>query len=971
MIATLTRFPDGKVVWSDTKTLASKSLELDLHWNSPELSGVYQLDVVGSPRGAATRWWPKKVETTTVSFAQKTYIVDVQTGPDEQRSDHGLPPWEEVKQIDLSFASRKFAEAWQTFRHTFSGNSWFDMTLNWPELSESTETETHPEIASSLATPMTEQMTLLHKLRSGQASRGPCFVLPPKQAYQCDLPAVGTNQSHRLTLDYDPTQPVHLSLQWFREGVTEPIATKRIDFVPTVDSPTQWASRRFVYRVDGDCHLKIINLDRHQPAKFSSILIEKRQGFAIASPDKPSVEADKDSEAEMRNFDVWIDGFMLDRALSDAGEEITAPTTDHDWSFETDLAGRVCKIADDLRLLTNIWNPDQIWITCPEISSEIDGSQLDQAIGLLRKELPTLRMVCRSMDQCHESVKQHLEIVGSIGDKDGMAQSVDDRLSVDRSAATSVVAKFSNQSERHYVVVEQDSNDRMPPLSILSATNLVQKILWNRSPFISPLEHGLVVNDSPRWNRCIDAWRQWSNIAATPIDSVDPSNQTVSVHVNAKKQIAISNHSPWRTMVHMAWSNADPTDLIVCGNVVVDQSRKDTCRLEIAPGGLSVIQSPHVIRSWSATIPGGIETVDAIKTRVTQVVERVGMLSVPPLEDDLWRSEFSLPVKFATQSRRGEKPNLPVQQNDLSPWLHAQHPEGCVIAILDEIGTPNDATSLNPVNHSTVESNTVQAERCVEMRSLPEQSGRTWLVSPTFQPDASGRLAISLRCRALTGSGSSDPAESSTLSNTRTAPVNIEHPLEAEFVMVRVSLEGIEEGVPVRLSRSLKVSVREGWRNYPMVLETVGWEPHRVKSLRTTIDLLSPGVIRIDDVRVHRRFATTAQQESLQKLAFLAIQGFKRGNLTQSAKLLSNIHVDELLFRPEYQPSNELETKAFASSTKNSSSGSTFAVEKPARSEAIDSETPLAPANEANQNSATPPAVSSRWRIWWPQTLRF
>ena len=191
---------------------------------------------------------------------------------------------------------------------------------------------------------------------------------------------------------------------------------------------------------------------------------------------------------------------------------------------------------------------------------------------------------------------------------------------------------------------------------------------------------------------------------------------------------------------------------------------------------------------------------------------------------------------------------------------------------------------------------------------------------------------------------------------------------QPNVVKVRVSLEGIEDGVPIRFSQTLEAAVQDGWQNYPMVLETVGWEPNRVKSLRTTIDLLSPGVIRIDDVRVHRQFATTQQQESLQKRAFLAVQGFKRGNLTQSSDLLSNVHVDELLFRPEYQTPSRPVANLTASRTKVDEPGAVGD-----RAEMTSDNLPSAKPGsaEATNGADDPPAISSRWRTWWPQSLRF
>ena len=646
--ATLSRFPGGEVVWSDTKPLAPKIDELKFDWIAPAEPGVYQFDVVGQQKSDHTRWWPKKAEVISTKFSQQTYIVSdrshesVSTGLQSSLRTQAPVQWKQLKDVDLSVASRKFAGAWQNFRNTISENSWFDIAISWPEIDLSqADSFGGKDRQDSPPTTLVQQTVLVNKLRSSHSSMGVCYLLPEKQGYQCDLPPIEEGQYHRLTIGFEPSEPVHLSLQWFRDGASKPIATKRVDFVPTVDLATHWTHRRYVYRVDGFCHLKIVNLDQSSTAKLSSIKIEASQRVETpASPrsgPRTDVATDDFVDEELRSFDVWVDDFSWSDLLTVAPSDIDAK-----WSDETMLAGKVRSLVSDLQTFATIWRPDHLWIRCPLASDGFEGTRLDDAVAWMRAEIPELRLIRSSTDLCHESLTSHHAIVGEFEAQGQHAQSLSDRMNDRGDEPVTVSAKFGVDEKRDYVVVHRNSNNRRLPLSLLATQHLVHRATSREILGGGNVSDGVVSEDSECWKQCIDAWRCWSNENVTEIESVDPSNQTAEIYSNARKQIAIANHAPWRTTVHLTWSNPPTSDLVVKGNGFVDQQRRSQCRLELQPGGLAVIQPSSSVRSWSATIAGGIETVDAIKTRVTHVVERVGMLSAPPLEDDLWRGEFSL-----------------------------------------------------------------------------------------------------------------------------------------------------------------------------------------------------------------------------------------------------------------------------------------------------------------------------------------
>ncbi len=118
-----------------------------------------------------------------------------------------------------------------------------------------------------------------------------------------------------------------------------------------------------------------------------------------------------------------------------------------------------------------------------------------------------------------------------------------------------------------------------------------------------------------------------------------------------------------------------------------------------------------------------------------------------------------------------------------------------------------------------------------------------------------------------------------------------------------------------------------------MVLEVDGIEPSTVESLRLTIDSLTSGRVWVDDVRLHDWFPLTKEKKELQSLAFLAVQGLQRGNLTPSARLLQNHWARYLL------PDGDLEQPPVV----------------------ID----------ATQTQEETPGMADRIRSWIPRPLRF
>ncbi|MEM9587537.1 MAG: hypothetical protein AAGA03_09665, partial [Planctomycetota bacterium] len=122
-----------------------------------------------------------------------------------------------------------------------------------------------------------------------------------------------------------------------------------------------------------------------------------------------------------------------------------------------------------------------------------------------------------------------------------------------------------------------------------------------------------------------------------------------------------------------------------------------------------------------------------------------------------------------------------------------------------------------------------------------------------------------------------------------------------------------------------------------------------ISNLRLTIDNLSPGKVWVDAIELHDRFASAAERNSLQNLAFLAAQGFRDGDLNATSRLLNNEWARYLL-----------------SVTPNSETAGA----QPSQRESP----PTGDITETNTTANTSeqePGIARRIRQWLPRPLRF
>ncbi len=375
--------------------------------------------------------------------------------------------------------------------------------------------------------------------------------------------------------------------------------------------------------------------------------------------------------------------------------------------------------------------------------------------------------------------------------------------------------------------------------------------------------------------------------AVAKVESADPAEVVglrSGIH-DGHRLLMITNHAPWSSEVEVdcgaeiKWRWIDGSDANEHGPATVASSGTKTT-VTLPAGRMVALKSLGTVQPksklvWTSRVAGGQKALDNIKRDVSTVVARLGILT------DL--QDYPVLSNGGFEQRGGV---------GLVGWLHAQHPP--------------DSVRLD-------DTESIEGDRSVLLTTDARSSNRSWLVSETFKPPETGRLAVSLACRGEMRTGSSGHR-------------------------IRVSIEGTQSGQPLRRSQEFTVPQDGKWQSRQVILEVDGMKPSAVKSLRLTLDSLSTGRVWIDDVHLHDRFPLTKERGHLQSQAFLAVQGLQRGNLTASARLLQNHWAQFLL--------NEAAAQIPPPTTDNTTDTTT---------------------ETADQQ----PGVAQRLRSWLPRPLRF
>jgi hypothetical protein len=232
----------------------------------------------------------------------------------------------------------------------------------------------------------------------------------------------------------------------------------------------------------------------------------------------------------------------------------------------------------------------------------------------------------------------------------------------------------------------------------------------------------------------------------------------------------------------------------------------------------------------------------------------------------------------------------------IAGWLRAQHPSDC-------IQLANQASD---------------GQKSLVMRTDQGASYGTWILSEPLPTPDTGRMAISLKARSLA------------------APAKL-----------RVAVEGRLRGAAVRHSTELEIAAGKEWPVEPHWLRVENLPTSEIQDLRIAIDLITPGEISIDDVRVYDFFLTDRERGDLQQQTFVALERLRRGDLTAAARLLDSHWAKYLLALKNPVPITTPQTPV------------------------IDSNVGTTSAADIQPNRAEGPVTANRWRSWLPEALRF
>ena len=339
----------------------------------------------------------------------------------------------------------------------------------------------------------------------------------------------------------------------------------------------------------------------------------------------------------------------------------------------------------------------------------------------------------------------------------------------------------------------------------------------------------------PQLDILLQSFRTMPRAGMQSIDVESRAHNTVrvkSVQKDGYLHLACLCLTPWANEIDIETSQEIEWKA-VGGNpqgVQIEKLSGNRARVQVAEGRLILLQSSQPagdikIISCRARLSGGTAALAEIKRKVTLVAQRLGILFDFESYDALNNGGFE---------KAGDL--------GLVGWLHAQHPAGCVQV---------DATQP------------LEGKQSILLTTETNTTARTWLVSETITPPESGRLAVSLACRA----------EASTNDGKH---------------RLRISLEATDRGKPIRYSNEFEIPKNGQWGSREVQLEALNIDAANMHSLRLTIDSLSSGRIWIDDIRLHDQFPTVSERDELQSGAFLAVQGLQKSNLAPAGRLLQN-----------------------------------------------------------------------------------
>ncbi|OYP38395.1 hypothetical protein [Rhodopirellula sp. MGV] len=362
------------------------------------------------------------------------------------------------------------------------------------------------------------------------------------------------------------------------------------------------------------------------------------------------------------------------------------------------------------------------------------------------------------------------------------------------------------------------------------------------------------------------------------IANINGSASHLGMHVfvsdsdQATTTVTLLNEAPWSNEVRLNLPAANLRRAVdhvaVATGDMIEVEPSTILNLQAATNRLNVAD-------WKVEFKNAQNAREHVKTMVSKVVNQIGALGSPAIYDALNNGDFESPGKVG-----------------IVGWMHTQFPA--------------DAVTLD-------EHESFEGSHSIRLLANEKNNGGVWIVSEPIPVPTTGRLAVSLAIRAeakpippairQTGAEFLQEIHTGKVTNAGggETPVEIaksDATPKLPTHEIRVSLEGIRGGEPVRFISQFEIPCSGQWQVKRNILEIDNLDPTTLENIRLTVDSLSTGKLWIDDVRLHNEFVTRAERSHLQGKVFLAIQGLQRGNYNPAAELLRNRWARHLLTLP-------------------------------------------------------------------------
>jgi hypothetical protein len=337
----------------------------------------------------------------------------------------------------------------------------------------------------------------------------------------------------------------------------------------------------------------------------------------------------------------------------------------------------------------------------------------------------------------------------------------------------------------------------------------------------------------------------------------------------------VVNHAPWEMYIQLECEAAAGTRVRRLGpDPQTWTVGTGAASQRLLPGEIDVPRAANGLSTvWSGTVqPGQLVALEIqgpareiarwhaqptrdfsheLTARVDDLTARVAILGYPRPMSGLINGGFeSVSVDQATPSTLA-----------LDGWMRSQHPSDGV----------------------RVAAQAFEGKRAVQLKNDETPGARTWLLSKPLETSETGRMAVSIRLRVVSGSPTT-----------------------------RLALEGRYRGTPLRYSVNITPISRTPaaersaatpaspdnptadqklateWPEQAYWLYVPNLPEGSIEDLRIAIDLTTAGEVAIDDVQLYDFFFTQQERDTLQRQTFVAAERLRKGDPSASIRLLDS-----------------------------------------------------------------------------------